>query len=380
MWHLPSDHPGRGGSPAGAAGVAAMLEARRLRGEAREAQDHVSALLLQADMIEHIDHLEQARTPPRPRSRGYGPKAARLAKDLKRAQGREREAAGRAEDARSNFTGAAQAEEAARRTHAPAAERTDALVKMNAAASVLEGDQGALQGAAAVRVQADNDLAAARARLASLEAGLQSAQHALDNPGRPGRSPFTLTMDLARQILAGDLDPAEQAFVRSLGEALAGFSGASEDIAARAVANAERERTERYRRQPAYARPRGDGQVDVISPSLSARTAVSIFIASSVSSTSPRATLAPAAAATVVIVPGIGAPTWRVLPGSALRGGGRCATWLVSAARTERGWPFSSKNTLRVPSSWGSLTATKRTMSVLPRSSSMLISWPGCMP
>lgn len=245
-------------------GVATMLEARRLRGEAREAQDHVSALLLQADMLEHIDQLEQARDAAAAPIAGVRAEVARLARDLKRDQGREREAAGRVEDARGNFTAAANAEEAARRTHAPAGVRTDALVKMNAAASVLEGDQGALQGAAAVRVQAENDLAAARARLASLEAGLQAAQHALDNPGRPGRSPVTLTMDLARQILAGDLDPAEQAFVRSLGEALAGFSGASEDIASRAVANAERERADRYRRQPAYARPRGDGQVDVI--------------------------------------------------------------------------------------------------------------------
>lgn len=143
-------------------GMAAMLEARRLRGEALEAQDHVSALLLQADMIEHIDRLQQARDAAAAPIAGVRAEVARLGKDLKRAQGREREAAARAEDARGNFAAAALAEESARRMFAPAAERTDALVKMNAAASVLEGDQGALQGAAAVRLQAENDLAAAR--------------------------------------------------------------------------------------------------------------------------------------------------------------------------------------------------------------------------
>ena len=61
-------------------------------------------------------------------------------------------------------------------------------------------------------------------------------------------------------------------------------------------------------------------------PSCSQRTVVSIFIASSVSSTSPRATFMPGRAATVPIVPGMGAPTCFRLPGSTLRGGGRFAT------------------------------------------------------
>ena len=70
----------------------------------------------------------------------------------------------------------------------------------------------------------------------------------------------------------------------------------------------------------------GCARTSTTSPSLSARTAVSIFIASRVSSTSPRVTLRPTAVLTVATVPGIGAPRCPGLPGSALRGGGRRAT------------------------------------------------------
>jgi hypothetical protein len=72
--------------------------------------------------------------------------------------------------------------------------------------------------------------------------------------------------------------------------------------------------------------------------------------------TSPR--LLPDATLTVATVPGIGAPMWRGLPGSILRCGGRLGFWLRSVTRTERGWPLSSKNTVRVPSSCGSLRVT----------------------
>lgn len=245
-------------------GAIVMLEAARLRGEARQAQDQVSALLAQADMIEHADRLAQARDQAADRIPPVRAEVARLGRELKKAQGREREAEQCTEDARGNFMAAAKAEEAARRCGADAAARTDALVKMNAAASVLQADQGALQGASAVRRQAEDALAAARTQLAGLEDGLEAAQRATDNPGLLLRSVLTLTMDLPRQVLAGDLTEAEQAIVRSLGEALAGYAGAAADIAARAVQLAEEERTGRFRRQPFYARPASGGNVEII--------------------------------------------------------------------------------------------------------------------
>ena len=69
-------------------------------------------------------------------------------------------------------------------------------------------------------------------------------------------------------------------------------------------------------------------------PSCSERTVVSIFMASRVKRTSPRASVCFTRAATVPIVPGMGAPTCLGLPGSTLRGGGGFATWLRSVRAT----------------------------------------------
>ena len=87
--------------------------------------------------------------------------------------------------------------------------------------------------------------------------------------------------------------------------------------------------------------------------SRSARTDVSIFIASIVTSTSPRVTRA-ALADRRPSRPCRASARRRdsALARSALRRGGFSATWLRSGTLTERGWPLSSKNTVRVPSSW----------------------------
>ena len=107
-------------------------------------------------------------------------------------------------------------------------------------------------------------------------------------------------------------------------------------------------------------------------PSASARTLVSIFIASIVSSRSPFATFCTDDG----FHRGDGAGHRRAdmfgIAGSILRCGGRLATCERSVTTIERGWPLSSKNTWRVPSSRTSDSATKRTMSVLPRSMSTL--------
>ena len=51
-----------------------------------------------------------------------------------------------------------------------------------------------------------------------------------------------------------------------------------------------------------------------------------------------------------------------------------------SVTNTSRGWPFSSKNTSRLPSGCGSPTVWNLMISVLPFSMSTLISSPGAMP
>ena len=184
----------------------------------------------------------------------------RLGRELRKARDREREAAGREQDAAANFRDAANKEEAARRCGAGAAARTDAIVRMNAAGAVLEADRAALQGATAVREDAERQLAAARGRVARLEAALNDAQGALDTPGRPPRSAVTLVADLARQVMAGDLTEAERFVIRCLGQALAEYTGAAQDIAARAVEIAERER-EDARKKAVFLRPLGNGMV-----------------------------------------------------------------------------------------------------------------------
>ena len=91
-------------------------------------------------------------------------------------------------------------------------------------------------------------------------------------------------------------------------------------------------------------------------PRASARTAVSIFIASRLTSRSPlrhrHARLRRHArhhpGHRRADVPGL-------RPGRSCAAARGCATWLLSGTRTERGWPLSSKNTVRVPSSCGSL-------------------------
>ena len=50
------------------------------------------------------------------------------------------------------------------------------------------------------------------------------------------------------------------------------------------------------------------------------------------------------------------------------------------ATSTSRGWPLSSKKTVRLPSAWGSPTARSLTIRVLPCSISTLISSPGSGP
>lgn len=240
-------------------GAVAFLEATRLRGEARQHQQRMGELLEEADAAEHADRLAQER------DRAAGALAAArgevpaLAREVRKARGREQAAAEAERDARENFTQASRAEEAARRTGAPAAVRTEALVRMNAAGAVAETDQAALRGATSALGAATAALDAAKGRVAGLEAALASARAAEDSPGRAPRSAITLTMTLLAAVHAGDLTDAEQALVRALGEALATYSGAAEDIAARAVERAERDRTERGRKQATFLRPLGDG-------------------------------------------------------------------------------------------------------------------------
>ncbi len=120
-------------------------------------------------------------------------------------------------------------------------------------------------------------------------------------------------------------------------------------------------------------------------PSASAWMAVSIFIASSVHSTSPAFTGWPSLTEMMETMPGMGAPTCFGLPGSALgwaaalRLPASPSAWRFSTFTT-RGSPFSSKNTLTNPSSSSWPMSSRRMCGALPFSSSTEISSPACMP
>ncbi len=115
-------------------------------------------------------------------------------------------------------------------------------------------------------------------------------------------------------------------------------------------------------------------------PVRSALMAVSIFMASSVSSRSPAFTVCPALTATEATEPGMGAATWVSSVGSAFSARPAVAAAARSGTRMTRGWPFSSKNSFTSPSGVVSDTVWSRTFRVLPGSSSMAISSWSAMP
>jgi hypothetical protein len=242
-------------------GAVAAVRAAQLRQEVQRERERLRGLLRQADLTEHVARLEAARGEVAARLPAARELAARAKHESKRAHGREREAARRAEDSRVNFKRCADAEEAARRTGAGAAIRTEALMRMNAAAPVLEADQAAHRGATSERERAEQALTAARAHASALEEELAAAQRAVDEPGRAPKSVVTLALDLVHQAQLEDLTEAERAWVRAYGAAVAALSGAGEDIAARAVELHKGAQEEAARSRPMLTTPAGPGQV-----------------------------------------------------------------------------------------------------------------------
>jgi hypothetical protein len=242
-------------------GAAAAVQAAQLRQEAQQEWERLRGLLRQADMLEHTAGLEAKHDEVASRLPAARKEAHRAEREARRAHGREREAAGRAEDSRVNFTRCADAEEAARRTGASAAVRTDALMRVNAAAPVLEADQATHRAATTERERADQALTTACARVSALEDELAAAQQAVDNPGRAPKSVVTLGLDLVFQAYSDDLTEAEQECVRGYAAGLAAHTGAGEGIAARAVALHEQSAEQAARDRPMLATPIGPGQV-----------------------------------------------------------------------------------------------------------------------
>src|SRR6201988_2397010 len=95
-------------------------------------------------------------------------------------------------------------------------------------------------------------------------------------------------------------------------------------------------------------------------------------MASRVSNFAPRSTEWLACTAMPEIMPAVGAGTWPASAGSAFGGAGSTTGRERSRTFTSRGWPFSSKKSVRVPSGCGSLEVRNFTISVFPCSISMV--------
>eukprot|EP00906_Rhabdomonas_costata_P002782 RCo004328 len=122
-------------------------------------------------------------------------------------------------------------------------------------------------------------------------------------------------------------------------------------------------------RSPALSMSPGTTAIFFTVPSIGEATTVSIFIADITASTVPFFTTLPTSTLTSMMDPGMGAP---IEPGSDLLACSRtlmffAAEDFMSRTNTLRGWPFSSKNTSRVPSVvFRSPMALKATFSILP--------------
>ncbi len=119
---------------------------------------------------------------------------------------------------------------------------------------------------------------------------------------------------------------------------------------------------------------------DLILPSRSARSSVSIFMASIASSASPCSMRWPFFTLTLTTRPGIGAATCLGLSASAFGWLLTSCARLRSVMSTVRGWPLSSKKTRHRPLLSASLMPSKRIISRLPRSSWISISSCGLSP
>ena len=157
--------------------------------------EHAAELRVRADMA-RAEHAQAAES------------SAVLEEAVKTALAAERKAADRARASVQYHQKTVTAEHRARRDRVSPEARTEALMRMRAAADVARGDQAAAEGARAARASAEHRLAEHRARVAVLEDAAVGAERAADNP--PARVPPSIwTCLLAHPmtvLLLPDLD------------------------------------------------------------------------------------------------------------------------------------------------------------------------------
>jgi hypothetical protein len=129
-------------------------------------------------------------------------------------------------------------------------EQTDALKDTQAAAQVAQGERAAAEGKAAVRVQADRELEAARSRVTAAEEALQAARDLAASPGRAFYSPETCAENVTHLLRIWDtLQPVEQQLVKNTIARFAMITGLYDEIKVKGAAEREAE-LEGQRPQP----------------------------------------------------------------------------------------------------------------------------------
>jgi hypothetical protein len=178
----------------------------------------------------------------------------------------EREAEDRSRASQANLRRVTRAEEKARRDMASAAVRTEALMRIQAAASVVQGDQAAAEGATAVRKGAEQALSSHLAHLAQVEDAAEAAEWAAEHaPAVVPPSIWTALLAHPLQLLmAPDLDGEARALVAAQVAELAKLSGVADELRAEGHAAGVKEHAERVRSSPLHAVPAGDGKIAAI--------------------------------------------------------------------------------------------------------------------
>ncbi|HEV2344351.1 MAG TPA: hypothetical protein VGS97_09685 [Actinocrinis sp.] len=177
----------------------------------------------------------------------------RLAAALTAAAEAEKAATDRVRDAEQNRDQAVERERWSKDYGATAAVQTEALARARAAADVYARERAACEGAQAVRAHAEKALAEARARTAAVEKAQDAASAAVRDPGRIPRSPWTMTYDGIRRLIAGErLTEDETAIAGLLVDTLARRLGL--DVVYRNEARSQMER-EKELRQAAQILP-----------------------------------------------------------------------------------------------------------------------------
>jgi hypothetical protein len=237
-------------------------ERRAIMADYRHQLDRLRAV----DVAENAQLLRESATRARRAVRPVQEATAPLRKAVRDAIDAERAAADRCRVAEDYLRKVTRAEQKARRGQAGPAARTEALLRVRAAADVARGDKAAAEGAKAAREAADLVLSGHLGQLARLEDEAVTAEWAAGHP--PAVVPpsvWTALLAHPLQVLtARDLGAEARVLAGAQVANLARLSGVADELRAEGHAAGLREHENRFRDSPAWLAPAGDGRLAIV--------------------------------------------------------------------------------------------------------------------